>query len=274
MIEYLLSHEAAIRLPVFLGLLAALGLAEALLPRRARAVARARRWPHNLVLAFTGTIAVRLIFPITVVAFADELAAARFGILHWLDVPAVIALPLSFAILDATIYFQHRLFHAVPILWRLHRVHHADVDFDVTTGARFHPVEIVASMAIKFAMVGLLGAPAIAVLAFEIVLSGLALFNHANIGIPLGIDGIMRQLIVTPDMHRVHHSIVMRETNSNFGFNISLWDRLFRTYRAQPEAGHLDMTIGLEIFRAAGEQRIDHLLTQPFRTPQVGRPMS
>ena len=171
----------------------------------------------------------------------------------------------SVVILDLAIYLQHVLFHAVPALWRLHRMHHADLEFDVTTGVRFHPIEIMLSMLIKLAVVGALGAPPLSVLIFEVLLNATSMFNHGNVRIPLAIDRVLRWLVVTPDMHRVHHSILARETNSNFGFNLPWWDRLFGTYRAQPAAGHEAMTIGIEQFRDPRELRLDRMLLQPFR---------
>jgi sterol desaturase/sphingolipid hydroxylase (fatty acid hydroxylase superfamily) len=176
-------------------------------------------------------------------------------------------------VLDLVIYLQHVLFHAVPALWRLHRMHHADLDFDVTTGARFHPIEIVLSMVIKLAAVVSLGAPAIAVLVFEVLLNATAMFNHGNIRLPLGFDRVLRLLVVTPDMHRVHHSTVTSETNSNFGFNLPWWDRLLGTYRAQPVAGHEDMTIGIALFREPQDLRLDRMLVQPFRAGPGSAPV-
>jgi sterol desaturase/sphingolipid hydroxylase (fatty acid hydroxylase superfamily) len=171
---------------------------------------------------------------------------------------------LAVVVLDMAIYFQHRLFHAVPVLWRLHRMHHADLDLDVTTGARFHPLEILLSMAIKVAVVIALGAPAVAVVLFEILLNASSMFNHANLRLPLAVDGALRWLIVTPDVHRVHHSVIRAETDSNFGFSLSWWDRLFGTWRAQPEKGHDGMTIGLPVFRNPEQLRLDRMLVQPF----------
>ena len=191
--------------------------------------------------------------------------ARGFGLLNVIRLPDWLALLVSVLVLDLAIYLQHVLFHAVPALWRLHRMHHADLEFDVTTGLRFHPIEIALSMLIKFAVVAAIGAPALSVLVFEVLLNATSMFNHANMRIPTWIDRVLRWLVVTPDMHRVHHSIVARETNSNFGFNLPWWDRLFGTYRDQPAAGHRDMTIGIEQFREPGEQRLDRMLTQPFR---------
>jgi sterol desaturase/sphingolipid hydroxylase (fatty acid hydroxylase superfamily) len=172
---------------------------------------------------------------------------------------------LGFLALDLAIYAQHVAFHKAPLLWRLHRMHHADPDFDVTTGVRFHPFEILISMLIKIAVVIALGIPPVAVIAFEVVLNATSMFNHGNVAMPSWLDRALRAIVVTPDMHRVHHSVDARETDSNFGFNLSWWDRLFRTYRAAPQAGHAGMTIGLPTFRDRAELRLDRLLTQPFR---------
>jgi sterol desaturase/sphingolipid hydroxylase (fatty acid hydroxylase superfamily) len=179
--------------------------------------------------------------------------------------PGWVAVLLAVVALDLAIYLQHVLFHAVPALWRLHRVHHADLEVDVTTGARFHPIEILISMGLKLGVVAALGAPAVGVLAFEVLLNATSLFNHSNVRMPAGLDRLLRWVVVTPDMHRVHHSIAVRETNSNFGFNLPWWDRLFGTYRGQPAAGHGSMTVGIEQFRDPAEQRLDRMLTQPFR---------
>jgi sterol desaturase/sphingolipid hydroxylase (fatty acid hydroxylase superfamily) len=191
--------------------------------------------------------------------------ARGWGLLNTLALPDWLSLALAVLLLDLVIYLQHVMFHAVPALWRLHRMHHADLDLDVTTGARFHPIEILLSMGLKLAAVAALGAPALAVLVFEVLLNATAMFNHANLKIPVALDRVLRWVIVTPDMHRVHHSVVPRETNSNFGFNLPWWDRLLGTYRAQPAAGHEAMTIGLEAFRAPRDLRLDRMLVQPFR---------
>ena len=187
-----------------------------------------------------------------------------WGLFNNLELPAALAIVVSAIALDLLIYLQHVMFHAVPALWRLHRMHHADLDIDVTTGARFHPIEIVLSMLIKLAAVAVLGAPAVAVVIFEVLLNATAMFNHANLRLPEGVDRFLRLVVVTPDMHRVHHSIVPAETNSNFGFNLPWWDRLLGTYRAQPAAGHEAMTIGIEQFRTPKDLRLDRLLVQPF----------
>ena len=195
-----------------------------------------------------------------------------WGLFNILPLPAWLAIPAAVLLLDLTIYGQHVAFHAVPLLWRLHRMHHADLEFDVTTGLRFHPGEILLSMAIKFAAVAVLGAPPLAVLIFEILLNATSLFNHGNVRLPLGLDRILRLIVVTPDMHRVHHSIDRRETDSNFGFNVPWWDRLFGTYRAQPALGHERMTIGIDKFRDPRELRLDRMLVAApaRRSPMCG----
>ena len=260
-----IASEPLIRLTAFLGVFLAVALWEALGPRRRRAFPRYRRWPHNLGLLAIDTLVVRLLVPATAVGVAVAAQSHGWGLTHLLAVPAWLAIPLAVALLDLTIYFQHVAFHAVPALWRLHRVHHTDLDFDVTTGTRFHPIEILVSAGIKLAAVAAIGAPPIAVLVFEVLLNATAMFNHANAGLPPKVDAVLRWLVVTPDMHRVHHSILPRETNSNFGFNLPWWDRLFGTYRPQPAAGHEEMTIGIDAFRSPEDLRLDRLLVQPFR---------
>lgn len=267
------AYEVPIRLAVFGGVFALMAIWELLRPRREQAIPRARRWPGNIGVVAIDTLLVRVLFPMTAVGLALTAEARGWGLFNALGLPAWIAVVGSVLILDLAIYLQHVLFHAVPGLWRLHRMHHADLEFDVTTGARFHPIEIVLSMTIKLAVVAALGAPALAVLIFEVLLNATAMFNHSNVRLPEGIDRVLRWLVVTPDMHRVHHSIVVRETNSNFGFNLPWWDRLFGTYRAQPAAGHERMTIGIETFRDPVEQRLDRMLTQPFRNGDGGYPI-
>ena len=267
------AYEVPIRLAVFGGVFALMAIWELLRPRREQAIPRARRWPGNIGVVAIDTLLVRVLFPMTAVGLALTAEARGWGLFNALVLPGWIAVVGSVLILDLAIYLQHVLFHAVPGLWRLHRMHHADLEFDVTTGARFHPIEIALSMIIKLAVVAALGAPALAVLVFEVLLNATAMFNHSNVRLPEGIDRVLRWLVVTPDMHRVHHSIVVRETNSNFGFNLPWWDRLFGTYRDQPAAGHERMTIGIETFRDPAEQRLDRMLTQPFRTADGGYPI-
>jgi sterol desaturase/sphingolipid hydroxylase (fatty acid hydroxylase superfamily) len=238
---------------------------EVLAPRREQKLARGTRWPGNVGIVVLDAALVRLVFPTTAVGLALIAEARGWGLLRALGLPIWAGVPLAVAALDLAIYLQHVLFHAVPALLRLHRMHHADLEFDVTTGARFHPVEILLSMGIKLGVIAALGTPAVAVLLFEVLLNATSMFNHSNVRMPTRLDRVLRWMVVTPDMHRVHHSILARETNSNFGFNLPWWDRLFGTYRDQPAAGHLGMTIGIEQFRDPAEQRLDRMLTQPFR---------
>jgi sterol desaturase/sphingolipid hydroxylase (fatty acid hydroxylase superfamily) len=261
------TAELTIRLAAFAGVFAVMALWELVAPRRQWAIGRAARWPSNLGIVAVDAVAVRLLIP-TAAAGVALLADARgFGLFHWLGWSGWFAGLLGFVVLDLVIYGQHMAFHRLPWLWRLHRVHHADLDVDVTTGVRFHPVEILLSMVIKIATVAFFGIPSVAVVAFEVVLNATAMFNHSNVALPIWLDRLARSIVVTPDMHRVHHSVVRSETDSNFGFNLPWWDRLFGTYRAGPAAGHEGMTIGLPIFRDARELRLDRLLTQPFRAP-------
>jgi sterol desaturase/sphingolipid hydroxylase (fatty acid hydroxylase superfamily) len=261
----LFAHEPYIRLATFGGVFIVMAVWEFIVPRRKQAIGRGWRWPNNLGIVAANTLLVRILFPTTAVGLALLAQTRGFGLFNVIALPAWIGVVASVVILDIAIYLQHVLFHAVPALWRLHRMHHADLEFDVSTGLRFHPIEILLSMLIKFAVVAALGAPALSVLIFEVLLNATSMFNHANIRIPLGIDRVLRWLVVTPDMHRVHHSIQARETNSNFGFNLPWWDRLFGTYRAQPAAGHEAMTIGIEQFRDPRELWLDRMLAQPFR---------
>ncbi|MDP6173163.1 MAG: sterol desaturase family protein [Rhodospirillales bacterium] len=262
--EFILANEPVIRLGFFFGMLLLIGAWEFIRPRRALLFSRWRRWPSNFALVFFNTAALRFIFPVVAVGVSVIAAERGWGLLNLWAVPSALAIILSVLVLDFMIYLQHVMVHAVPMFWRLHRLHHADLDYDMTTGARFHPFEILLSMCIKLAGVALLGAPAVAVVIFEVLLNATAMFNHGNIRIPPAIDGILRLVVVTPDMHRVHHSSLPHETNSNFGFNLPWWDRIFGTYRAQPEAGHEEMEIGIEEFREAKYLRFDWLLLQPF----------
>ena len=265
MTETILANEPTIRLGFFLGVFVVMALWEVAAPRRVRQVSRRLRWPSNLGLVALNTVLMRVVYPTAAVGLALLAEQRGWGLLNNIAPPDPLAILLSVVLLDLAIYLQHVMFHAVPALWRLHRMHHADLDFDVTTGARFHPIEILLSMAIKMAVVAALGPPAVAVLIFEVVLNATAMFNHGNVRLPIGLDGVLRWFVVTPDMHRVHHSVIPRETNSNFGFNLPWWDRLFGTYRAQPAAGHGAMTIGIEQFRAPRDLRLDRMLIQPFR---------
>lgn len=259
------AFESMIRVTAFVLLFAAIALWERFAPRRKQSLTRGVRWPGNLGVAILNSAALRVLMPITAVEFAALAASRRWGLLNHFAIPPLAAIVLAVVALDLGIYLQHVMFHAVPALWRIHRMHHADLDFDVTTGVRFHPFEILISMALKVGMIAALGAASIAVLIFEVLLNATSMFNHGNVTISSGVDRWLRWLIVTPDMHRVHHSISVAETNSNFGFNLSCWDWMLGTYRAQPAAGHTAMAIGIEQFRARRELRLDRMLAQPFR---------
>ena len=266
--QFVLEHEAPIRLGFFFGTFAVMALWEIVAPRRRPAVSKALRWANNLVLVVLNTVLLRLLFPAAAVGVAAFAAAQGWGLLNYFTVPYGVAVVMAVVALDLIIYLQHVLFHAVPALWRLHRVHHADLDYDVTTGARFHPVEIVLSMLIKFGAIVALGVPVLAVVIFEVILNAMSLFNHGNVRIPAPVDRVLRWFVVTPDMHRVHHSVEDDEANSNFGFNLSLWDRLFGTYRDQPRAGHEAMTIGIHRYREPRQVAwLPGILVLPF----VGR---
>ncbi len=262
--------EAALRLSIFLGIFAAMAVWESRRPRLALAQPRQRRWPVNLGITVLDMLLVRVTVGAAAVATAQAAAAHGWGLFHLVALPGWLTFVASWAILDFAIYLQHVLFHAVPVLWRLHMVHHADLGFDVTTGLRFHPVEIFLSLAIKVVVVGAIGPPVGAVILFEILLNGGSLFNHGNVAIPEGIDRWLRRFVVTPDMHRVHHSVVVAETNSNFGFSVSWWDRLCGTYRAQPAAGHEAMQIGLATEREPARLGLLGILLLPL-TGDPGR---
>ncbi|MBM3536589.1 MAG: sterol desaturase family protein [Alphaproteobacteria bacterium] len=260
---WLLAHEGMVRGAAFLALLLGLGLAESLAPRRAPVASRSFRWLHNLSLIAIDTVVLRLVFPLLLVEFAVLVQERGWGLLNLVALPGWVRVAAALPLLDLAIYAQHRAFHAVPLLWRLHMVHHADPDIDVTTGVRFHPVEMILSLAIKMAVVAALGAPPLAVVLFELLLNATSMFNHANIALPPAADRILRWIVVTPDMHRVHHSVQPHETNSNFGFNHPWWDRLFASYRDQPQAGHQGMTIGLTQFLERKRQSLAWMLALP-----------
>ncbi|MDZ7622574.1 MAG: sterol desaturase family protein [Candidatus Competibacteraceae bacterium] len=260
----LLNHESAIRLGCFSLVLLLMILWEWRRPRRTPSLPRGRRWPANLGIIVVDSVVMRLVFPVLAVGMAGLAADQGWGLFNQLHAPFWPAFIASLLLLDLAIYAQHVVFHRVPWLWRLHRMHHTDLDFDVTTALRFHPLEIVLSMLIKLAVVVALGAPAVAVMLFEVILNATAMFNHGNVRLPLSLDRWLRWVVVTPDMHRVHHSVRVEETDSNFGFNLPWWDRLFGTYRDQPRAGHTGMTIGLEYFRDRRATALPQLLLQPF----------
>ena len=257
--------EIAVRMTGYAAVFALLAGWEWLRPRRALEQGRALRWPNNLGIFLVDIAVARLLIPTAAVGVAVLAAERGFGLLPALGLPGWAQGILGFLALDLIIYTQHYVFHHVPLLWRLHRMHHADVEIDVTTGLRFHPLEILLSLGIKITAVALLGIPAFSVLAFEVALNATSMFNHSNVALPPAIERIVRWIVVTPQMHQVHHSIVRTETDSNFGFNLPWWDRLFRTYRAAPAAGESDVVFGLPVFRAREEQRLDRLLSQPFR---------
>lgn len=264
------GFEAAIRLVCFGSVLALVMALEWALPRRAPLLRRRQRWPGNIALVGIATVAARLIVPVAAIGVAASAEARGWGLLNRIALAPWAEIAVAVVMLDLVIYGQHVAFHAQPWLWRLHRTHHSDPDLDVTTALRFHPAEILLSALVKLAAVAALGASPLAVLIFEILLNATAMFNHGNIALPPPIDAVLRRVLVTPDMHRVHHSIDPCETNSNFGFNLPWWDWLFGTYRAQPAAGHQEMTIGLAVFRADRDQRIDQLLVQPLRQGVMG----
>jgi sterol desaturase/sphingolipid hydroxylase (fatty acid hydroxylase superfamily) len=266
-----ITIEAAIRLSAFAVVFGALALWELLAPRRGLAVGRWPRWPHNLGILVVDVLTIRLLMPAAAVGASLYAAGHGWGLINLLGLRLSVAALIGFLALDLVIYLQHVAFHKIPVLWRLHRMHHADLDFDLTTGVRFHPIEIVISLLIKIAVILALGVPVVAVILFEVVLNATSMFNHSNASMPAWLDRVLRWIVVTPDMHRVHHSILRRETDSNYGFNLPWWDRLFGTYRPQPEAGHTAMTIGLPSFRDRRELRIDRLLTQPFRNDPADR---
>ena len=244
-----LQNEVAIRLSFFFGVFVIVGLWELVAPRRALTVSKSVRWLNNLGIVFFNSFLLRLIFPVAAAGMATFAAQQGWGILNYYTLNSGFAVVISVMAMDFIIYLQHVMVHAVPALWRLHRVHHADLDFDVTTGARFHTIEIILSMLIKFAAIIVLGPPVLAVVIFEVLLNATSMFNHGNVRIPQSVDRALRWIVVTPDMHRVHHSVEDDETNSNFGFNLPWWDRLFGTYRNQPRGGHEQMTIGIRTFR-------------------------
>jgi sterol desaturase/sphingolipid hydroxylase (fatty acid hydroxylase superfamily) len=269
--EFIIQWEAFIRLSFFFGVLVLMAFWEIVSPKRHLTVSKTMRWSNNLGLVFLNSIVLRLLFPAAAVGVAIFARDNNWGLLNYYRLPSIVALVLSVVSLDFIIYLQHVMVHAVPVLWRVHRVHHADLDYDVTTGSRFHPIEIILSMLIKFAAIVVLGPPVVAVVIFEVILNAMAMFNHGNVRLPSGLDHVLRLLVVTPDMHRVHHSVEDNEANSNFGFNLSLWDRLFGTYIAQPRGGHESMTIGINGYRDSKQvDRLPGMLALPFNGKVTG----
>lgn len=263
--DWILGNELPIRLGFFFGIFAVMAVWEVLSPRRALTVSKGIRWINNLGLVFLNSFVLRLLFPAAAVGVAVIAQQRGWGLLNLYEVPFVLSVVIAVVIMDFVIYLQHVMVHAVPILWRLHRVYHADLDYDVTTGARFHTLEIILSMLIKFATIMVLGPPVVAVVIFEVLLNATAMFNHGNVHIPEGLDRVLRWFVVTPDMHRVHHSVEVDEANSNFGFNLPWWDRLFGTYRDQPRGGHEGMAIGIHKYRDPKQvDQLPGMLALPF----------
>ena len=272
--DILAAYEPLLRVSAFVGVFILMAVWEWMGPRRVPTFARSVRWPHNLALLAIDVAVIRVLAPGAAIAVAAAGEINGWGLLNVLAPPAWIGIPLAVAFLDLAIYFQHVAFHAVPTLWRLHRVHHTDLDFDVTTGTRFHPLEILISTGIKCAAVAAIGAPVVGVLVFEVLLNATSMFNHGNVRIAGGIERYLRWFVVTPEMHRVHHSVIFNETSSNFGFNSPWWDRLLGTYCAQPSRGHTGMTIGVDAFRTEEDLRIDRLLIQPALDNPGGYPIN
>jgi len=267
--NFAIDNEAGLRLGCFVAIFAVMLVWELIRPRRVLTVSRRNRWPANLGLLAINTLLLRLLFPAAAVGLAFSMSDLQWGLFNRVDLPYWLEVAAAVLLLDLGIYVQHLAMHRVPLLWRLHRVHHADLDIDMTTGSRFHSIEILLSMLYKWLLILLLGPALFAVLVFEVLLNGMALFNHANVRLPTGVDRVLRALLVTPDMHRVHHSILRRETDSNYGFNLSLWDRIFKTYVAQPAQGHDGMTIGIPDFRNLRQvDGLPGMLALPF----VSRP--
>ena len=265
--EILFSAEPVIRLSIFVGVFALIAVWEYLAPRRRQIFLRRARWPGNLGIAMLNTLLLRIVAPSATVGIAALMTEYNFGVLNLIALPAGVAILMAVILLDLIIYLQHRLFHVVPFFWKFHRMHHTDLDFDTTTAIRFHPIEIFFSGLIKLVTIVAIGPPVIAVFIFEVLLNATAMFNHGNINISTRLDGVLRLFLVTPDMHRVHHSVVYRETNSNYGFNLPWWDRIFNTYRAQPESGHDNKRIGIAQFPNARELGLLKMLSHPFRRP-------
>ena len=271
MTSWILSHEPALRLGSFAAVFAVMALWELAARRREMQQPRRKRWLANLGISLFDSLLVRLLFPTAAVGFALFAESERWGLLQRVELPFALSVVLSVVLLDLAIYLQHVLFHAVPALWRFHRVHHSDQDFDLTTGIRFHPIEIVASVVLKFAAIAALGPPPAGVFLFALLLNATSMFNHGNVRLPTQLDRWLRWILVTPDMHRVHHSVESHETNSNFGFCLSLWDRIFGTYKAQPDAGHERMTIGVrEVREPKIAADLPGMLALPFRGRGAG----
>ncbi len=265
MTEFFSAHEGVVRLSVFFGVFAVMALWEFSAPRRDLVAPKTNRWGVNWGIVVIDTLVVRILFPAAAVGAALDASAQGWGLLNWLDWPIWLEVILAIVIFDCLIYWQHVLSHRIPFLWRLHRVHHSDRDIDVSTAIRFHPGEIALSMLLKIGAVYVLGPSAVAIILFEVILNGCALFNHSNISLGKRVDAVLRLFVVTPDMHRVHHSVIPRETDSNFGFNVPWWDRIFGTYIDQPKEGHDGMTIGLKEFQDERPWRFGWSMLLPFK---------
>jgi sterol desaturase/sphingolipid hydroxylase (fatty acid hydroxylase superfamily) len=264
--SFITTYEKEIRVGFFFSMIAIIGVWELLAPKRTLSASKTVRWANNLALVFLNSFMVRLVFPMAAVGVAVAAQENQWGLLNNIEIPIWLATVLTIIIMDLVIYTQHVMAHAIPLLWRFHRVHHADPDYDLTTGSRFHTVEICLSTGIKFCTILLLGPAAFAVVIFEVILSATAMFNHGNIHLSKNIDRVLRLILVTPDMHRVHHSTEDDETNSNFGFSLPWWDRLFGTYRNQPRGGHEAMEIGIRSYQSEKEITwISGMITLPFK---------
>ena len=259
-----MEKDAVIRLGFFFGVLIIMAIWELMWPRRVLTMSKLSRWLSNLGIVLLDNVLIRILFPVLVIGLAAMGQQNKWGLLNNIQLPYWMSVGVGVLALDLVVYLQHLMFHAVPVIWRLHMMHHADLDIDVTTGLRFHPLEIIISMFIKLSTVAALGPSVLTVLIFEVTLNATAMFNHSNVKMPFHVDRLLRLLVVTPDMHRVHHSVTIRETNSNFGFNFPWWDRMFGTYRAQPVAGHEGMTIGLSQFRDPKRNNLFRMLILPF----------
>lgn len=270
---FLLAHESAVRFGFFLGTFVLMALWEIVAPLRAAATAKAVRWPNHLVLATLNIVLVRILFPLAAVALAVYVNELGIGLFNMLPVPYAVAFVASLLALDLAIYLFHLLFHSVPVLWRVHRIHHADLDIDVSTGVRFHPIQMMLSVIVKSVIILILGPPALSVLAFEALSHAITLFNHGNVRIPRSLDRVLRWFVVTPDMHRIHHSIHADETDSNFGFVLPWWDRVFGTYRTEPAEGQARMVVGIESFRRDRDLWLDRLVLNPILDERDTQPM-
>lgn len=263
--QSILENESLIRLSVFLGLFTLMAILETVMPRRARSFDRKIRWIGNLGILVLSALLARLILPWVPVGVAIYAQTNSIGLFHYLKFEGIDSLVAGVFVLDFMIYLQHVVMHKTPILWRLHRLHHADLDYDVTTGIRFHPIEIILSLLYKMSIILIFGIDPVSVVIFEVILNGMAMFNHANFKLPLFLDRVLRLVVITPDVHRIHHSSIQAETDSNYGFNICWWDRLFGTFSAQPKLGHEGMEIGLSYYRDESQLKLPQMLTQPFK---------